>query len=157
MSNTHVRKAVSSRRFTADAKCASCGFEEPAALQGNPKRPVCYECGATKEGRITVEGHHPLGRDVDPGTVSTPGNMHRVLSDAQIDWPPPVRANTGGDPLLWVAALVRFLRDAAAFIEARAGRVATWLERCADALRDRYGPEWWKELGLPRLWEDSDA
>lgn len=157
MSTTHVRKAVATRRFARGAACVACGFDDPVALQGDPKRPLCYECAARKAGRSPVELHHLLGRRADEGATATPGNMHRVLSDAQLDWPEAVRNNAAADPLLWVAALARFLKDAATFVEAHAGRVAAWLERCAAALRERYGPRWWEELGLPRLWGVGDA
>jgi hypothetical protein len=51
------------------------------------------------------------GRKHDPSTVRLPGNLHRALSDAQLDHPEEIRNATRSDPFLWLAAGILGLHD----------------------------------------------
>src|SRR5689334_13004958 len=105
-----IRKA---RTLGSDAHCWKCGLADPIPLERKQGNGWCYECARAQEGRPTVEEHHILGEANDATTIGVPGNVHRALSDAEADWPTATRYNREGDPLRWIAALLRSLRDLA--------------------------------------------
>jgi hypothetical protein len=79
---------------------------DPFALIGVWPDLVCYEHGVN-----AFEDHHLFGRANSPSIVKLPGNLHRVLSDLQTDWPPGVRDNPTGDPLTVQVAMLLGLLD----------------------------------------------
>ncbi len=151
--NRAVRRTRKARPLGPDAKCWKCGCEDPTVLHRpkNKRKIWCYECVSLEDGKSVVEQHHLLGEANDPTKVRTPGNLHRIVSDAQIDWPEEVRYNTERDPLLWLAALCRSLRDIGEAVVGWLDQIALFLERLAQTLRELHGPRWWEALGIGGL------
>jgi hypothetical protein len=150
--NRTARQRRKARTLGPDAHCWRCHYADLTALQWKRGRVWCYECARTQEGRTTAEAHHVVGRSNHPSTVGIPGNIHRTLSDAQEDWPKATRYNRESDPLRWIAALLRSLRDLAQWAGDRLESVALWIETLADLLLDAWGPTWWETKGIGPLW-----
>src|SRR4051812_46761107 len=95
--NRAVRKARR-RRTGKHVPCRICG--KPTWVpQSSTADELCYECRSRTAGRLTTEIHHVLGRELDPDlTVEAPGNLHRDLSELELDWPTEVRNNPTRDP-----------------------------------------------------------
>src|SRR4051812_18800344 len=102
--NRAVRNARR-RRTSQHVPCTECG-KRIWAKKGT-KPGLCYECQARAAGKGTSEVHHILDRGIDPNlTVEVPGNLHRDLSELQLDWPPEVRKNRANDPILIAMAVL---------------------------------------------------
>jgi hypothetical protein len=153
--NRTVREAARLRRIPKGARCAVCGFAHPTALESWGKRWRCAECAKRARGQEPTEAHHILGRRVHPKTVKVMANLHRVLSDKQLDLPAEVLAHAREDPLAFAALLLRAQRD---FCEAMAdfqGAAITSALRLREALVRKYGQDWPTRLGLPPLFPDA--
>jgi len=149
-----------------DAVCTQCGCADLAALQRDREGAIiCYECACKRDGRSTVERHHPIGRMLDE-TIEMPGNDHRCLSDAQRRWPAGVLTNDTHDPLMFAAGMVLALRDCATvlrgdadtparrfmdWLATHADQLAGWLWLLQAKLSTALGPTWWRALKLPDL------
>ncbi len=151
--NRAARQAKRVRITGPDARCGQCGWRDPTALLRTDETVLCYECRSTETGRATVEDHHILGKDNDPATVPVPGNLHRLLSDAQLDWNKVLRTNPDHDPLMWLAQECQGASDHVAWWARILARLALWLVELAAGLRRVHGVTWWVELGIPSLWE----
>ncbi len=152
-----TRRAKRRRTLGANAACETCGWNDLTALIKTGDGIRCYECSCAAQGKAAIEGHHHLGRKVDPATVPMAGNIHRDLSDRQLDWPKVVRSNTQRDPLLWLAAAVFGMRDYLAWWTEWSDRIGTWLVSLAGLLRTQHGDDWSGSLGLAPLWQEIPA
>jgi hypothetical protein len=150
--NRAVRRSRKARTLGPEARCWKCGLADPIALERKWGKIWCYECARAHEGRPTVERHHVIGEANDASRIGVPGDVHRALSDAQEDWPEATRYNHDADPLRWIAALLRTLRDMAQWAVEKLETVALWTESCADMLRERLGSRWWETTGIGPLW-----
>ncbi len=144
-----IRSTNRREKLGPDAECVRCGYTDPAALQFVI---LCYECLAFVQGRSTVEDHHVLGQANDPSTIGVPANPHRSLSDRMQDWEDELLRGDPADPLLWIARLLRSIKDAAEWIMDRLDDVVHFLLRLRQWLLENYGPQWWNRLGLGPLW-----
>lgn len=142
------RKAKRVRRLGADARCGVCGTGDTTTLQRDGDGALCYECAAARTNKATVEADHIIGRGHASDTVLTPGNIHRFKSDRQQDWPEEVQKNPRRDPLVWAAAILRWLRDTGEWLSQRAGALSDWLLELSERLRRDYGEYWWQSMGL---------
>jgi len=145
---TAVRKAKTQRRVGRGAACGDCGESRPETLVARSRPKRCYACYQVARGKKASEDHHMAGKANSRVTVDTPANDHRVLSDAQYDWPLHVAQNTDGSPLLALAAALGGIAD---FIEKL---IVRWLRQgkqlCIDIdewLREQNGKTWW--VGSP--------
>jgi hypothetical protein len=146
-----ARAARRTRRLGPHPACA-CGWADPVALQRDGETITCYECACARDGRVTVEAHHVWGKANDPTTVGIPGNIHRLLSEAQREWPEQIRYNAARDPLLWIAGGALSQHDCLALTLRFLPAIVRWLISLVDALRDRHGDRWWEELGVGTPW-----
>jgi hypothetical protein len=112
---------------------------------------VCYECLSIRQGKATTEAHHPLGQANDPATVETLGNLHRALSDSQVDWPEEVRCNVHRNPLWWVAGLFYSLHDYLKYVVRMSRTIAELLVKAGHWAEQLGGPRWWvaAEIVIP--------
>ena len=145
------RRERKSRKLGPDAACA-CGWTRPDALQRDGARISCYECACARHSQPPVEQHHVIGRAADPVTVGVPGNMHRLLSESQREWPEAIRHNTSRDPLLWLAGAALSLHDQLTLWVAMLAEIATWLTRLGEALGRHHGDRWWDALEVGTPW-----
>lgn len=145
------RRERKTRALGSDAACA-CGWGQPGALQRDGETISCYECACAMRGQATVEAHHVLGRAVDPVTIGVPGNMHRLLSESQREWPSAIRHNTNRDPLLWLAGAALSLQDQLTLWVSWLAEIASWLTRLGESLRQRHGEQWWDALEVGTPW-----
>ncbi len=150
--NAATRQAQRARRIPDGARCAVCGFSDPVALEAWGDQWLCYEHANEKRGKATMERHHVLPDGLDPATVAVPGNMHRVLSEMQRDLPAEVRKAAVHDPGALIITIVSAVRAFALATVQFLDWVIAWLVRQWEALKARYGKEWWKKLGLPGLY-----
>ncbi len=149
-----VARQVKRRRVLGEAAtCAWCGWTDQTALTKSNDRVLCYECRCGEDGKATTEEHHVLGKDNDATTIPVPGNLHRGLSDRQLDWPAEVRRNPGRDPLLWLVGGFLSLVDHVTWWVGVAPKAAQWAVELVAALRRVHGEAWWTALGIPSLWE----
>lgn len=148
-----ARKSKRSRVLGTEARCGACDWSRTESLTTGPDGVRCYECRSAEQGRTTIEGHHIMGKAIDPATVPVPGNVHRWLSDRQLDWPAELRTNPERDPLVWLAQALRGLTDHLAWWVGILDGLARWLAALSASLRERHGLTWWSELGVPSLWE----
>ncbi len=144
-----IRSAKRRGKAGLDARCFRCGYADESALQ---TMTLCYECAAFVQSRSPVEQHHPLGRSNDPSTVGIPGNPHRDLSDQMQGWEDELLRGDPADPLLWIARLLRFMRDTGQWLADRLDDLVHFLLRLRQWLRENYGAQWWSALGLGPLW-----
>jgi hypothetical protein len=142
------RKAVAARPLGEHGVCVACGEDRPAALITGRLPRLCARCARIRQGKRTVDQHHPAGRANHPLTIPVGVNSHRAeLSEDQHDWPRSTLENTNGDPLLARAACVRGYISTATYLM----EILEWpefLEALSDALTKRHGRLWWKKLGL---------
>src|SRR5579875_1592079 len=100
------------RASLESASCATCGEDRlPALVRTSRGVGHCYACRLHQQGKPALERHHLAGRKQSPITVLLGANDHRVLSDAQLDWPARTRENPERSPLLTLAALLRGILD----------------------------------------------
>lgn len=105
-----------------------------------------------------MEEHHLLGKANDAKTtIGVPGNLHRILSELQREWPAEVRHNQHADPLLWLAGACLSLHDQLSIWVTWLSHVALWLISAAQGLQAQHGSAWWQALGIPQLWEGGQA
>jgi hypothetical protein len=153
--NRAVRHARRKRVLGPDARCSRCGCTDLTALTERTRQGkrviLCYECAQIRSRRATVERHHLLGRVNDPSTVGMPGNLHRDLSDKQLDWPEEVRHNTHRNPLLTLAGVFYALHDVLQWLVQRWRKIADNLVKAGRWAESKGGPHWWVEAGLEPL------
>jgi hypothetical protein len=147
-----VRHAKRTRRLGPDARCSNCGAVDVTVLQHHGECILCYECAAARQGKITFEEHHLLGKTNVDLTISLPGNLHREVSDRRYDWPESVRTNPDREPLRWAAGLCYGVRDLLAVLDDWLERVANWLLALSEALEEALGTRWWVTLGVDTPW-----
>jgi len=87
-----------------------------------------------------------------PETVTTPGNLHRSLSDRQQDWPNPLVSGPSDDPLLIIARVLRVVGDFSNWTTQYAVRLSDWILALWSVLVERFGNRWWESLGLGPVW-----
>lgn len=143
-----IRSAKRRETLGADARCSRCGYADQSALQ---TMFLCYECAKFVRGESPVEDHHVLGESNDPSTIGVPGNPHRNISNQMQDWEPDLRWGDPADPLLWIARLLRSIKDAAQWFVDRVDDLVHFLLRLKQWLIENYGVQWWNELGLGPL------
>jgi hypothetical protein len=149
--DTTVRKARRTARIPKTARCADCGINTPVVLQRDGKQWRCYECAKLRRGERPDEAHHILGKDVDPKTTEMPANLHRVLSEEQLDIPEEIRRMSPRNPLAWIIRVLCAIRDFGMAILDMLKRAISWLTRLVLALERRLGAKWAEELDLPPL------
>lgn len=147
-SKGHARKKTAKRRLGKDVVCVHCGEDRPEALNTGTLPRSCGECERRAEGKSDLDHHHVAGKNNHPGTVPVPVNDHRAdLSTAQYAWPKKTLENPNRSPLLMAAGCIRGFID---FINHCIDKFLSWipvlLERLNDALTERFGPFWWREL-----------
>ena len=146
-----VRQARRKSRTPADARCVDCGFDNPIVLQRDGKQWRCYECAKIRRGQRPDEAHHILGKDVHPMTVELPADLHRIVSEAQLDLPEEIRGRPASNPLVWIIRLLCAIRDFGQAIIAFLTRSVNWLARLLAWLEAHVGANWANELDLPPL------
>ena len=146
-----VRAAARKRRIPDGARCATCGFADPRALEAWGKTWRCYDCASVARGRAPMEAHHLFGKDVHPMTVPFDGNVHRILTDLEREVESEIHQLAPHDPLAWIIRLLWSVYNFARAVLDQLGRAIAWLTRLLHALRERFGNAWPKELGLPAL------
>jgi hypothetical protein len=139
-----IRKEKKEQQIGPNARCRRCGARDVEALL---RDGLCYECAAELSGRSTKEVHHVLGRDY-PDAIRVPANIHRILSDRQLDWGQELSRGDPADPLRWLARLLCFLRDVCALAAEMLDRALRWVLVLWQTLRERYGDRWWRTFGL---------
>jgi hypothetical protein len=145
-----IRAAGKRRTLGTAQKCASCEETDPRCLRRVGDVVLCSECENTQTGRARVERHHVAGQHNLPDTVPIPGNDHRVLSDAQVNWPKETLRNPDGSPVLKAAAALRGWLDVLRLIIDRTvGWIPEFLERLDAWLREHVGPRYWTLPGFP--------
>ncbi len=143
-----IRKATAARQAGVGAKCA-CGETRPEALIRNSTPKMCHECKRKKDGKTTMDNHHPFGGANSPVTLEVPVNDHRSdLSPAQYDWPKQVRENPDGSPLLAAAGRVLGFIDMVVYLIEKGLRfVADLLVAADEYMTSEKGRKWW--IGTP--------
>ncbi len=138
------------RLGTDEPVCGSshCNETNPLVLTGQFPDILCYECRCSQQGRSPVERHHPDGQHNHPDTIPLLGNDHRLLSDAQRDWPLDTFRNPRHSPLLRASGQVRgFLDLLQLLIDRILGWIPLFLEWLDGVLTDQHGDLWWQRLG----------
>lgn len=65
----------------------NCVEDDPLALTGTRSDLLCYEHRAVRQGRSSVEAHHPATRAIDPAfTVPLYGDDHRIVTVMSRRW-----------------------------------------------------------------------
>jgi hypothetical protein len=140
-----VRKAKAQRRVGQGAACTQCGESRPEALVARSRPKLCVQCYAVRRCKKRTETNHIAGKANSPITVEVPTNDHRMLSDAQYEWPPNVLQNPDGRPVLKAAG---FIAGAADFIQDLIVRgmrsVVDFLQKLDAWLCEKVGRFWWK-------------
>lgn len=140
-----ARKAKTRRRVGQGAVCTACGESRAEMLAQRSRPKLCRTCYALKQGKKHTEDHHWAADANSPITVAVPVNDHAMLTDAQHEWPPGMRGNADGSPLVAAAA---FLHGTADFIETLIVNglrcVADFLHRLDSWLREHMDQHWWK-------------
>ena len=140
-----VRKAKSQRRAGVGAICAGCGETRPEKLVRRSRPKLCGDCYALKKGKKPTEGHHIAAEANADTTVELSINDHRLLSDAQYEWPPHVFRNPDGSPLLAAAGFLYGVADFIQHLIVNGLRhVAEFLQQLDTWLRESNGTLWWK-------------
>jgi len=151
-SAAYVRKTIAARRV-GDRRCA-CGERRPEAFIPESDPIICARCQRQKEGKSTMDNHHPAGSANNPKTtIPVPVNDHRAeLNTAQADWPKQTLENPDGSPLLAHAGCVRGYVDTDAYLISNVllSRVEM-IEELDKFLVDRLGPKWWLGTGLEKF------
>lgn len=139
-----ARKAKA-RRQVGLGSCVDCGESNVDRLVRRSRPRRCLPCYAARKGKKVTETHHIAGKANSPITVEVPIADHRVLSEAQYEWPPGGPSNPDGSPLIAAAG---FLDGAADFIEHLIVNgmryLADFLRKLDAWLRERMSPSWWK-------------
>lgn len=153
-----VRTERRKRTLGSETACRLCGMGVPATLQADGRGVICYQCANAAHHRPVIEAHHPLGRANDQDTViNTPGNLHRMLDSNKGMWPEVVRNGAATDPLLFIVAVVLWVRDSAETLIVYAQAVVDFLLLLHGALVAKYGNEWRVALGLPMIWGPANS
>ena len=141
-----VRIEQAYRRLgTRNPKCGRCEETAPLMLTGQDPDILCYTCRKEQQGQPPVEQHHVAGRHNDAFTVPTDPNTHRVLSDAQRDWPERTLRNPDQSPLLQAAAAIRgFVDWLLVMVERCVKWIPPFLESLDARLTVEWGPHWWE-------------
>jgi hypothetical protein len=158
--NRAVRRTRKARPLGLDAKCWKCGCADLTALHRPKykKKIWCYECASLEDAKSAVEEHHLLGKANDPETTAgVLGNLHRPLSDAQIDWPQEVRYNTERDPLVWIAGLLYSLHDIFCVLASPLKGAADFLVWLSRLLRRLLSSTWWLHYDQDLSWMGGAA
>jgi hypothetical protein len=150
--NLAVRKARQGRSSKV-VRCAKCAKLTRTARSAVGGRALCYECRNRAAGRSIFEDHHTLGRHMDPDlTVTVPGNLHRDLSEWQLDWPEEVRDDKGKDPLLIAVTVLCAIWDWYRGLAPYFQHLIGFFRRLRAVLVVRYGARWFETLKLGGLW-----
>src|ERR1700733_1844220 len=147
-----VRKATAARCVGMNAKCA-CGETRPEALIRNSKPTMCHECKRKKEGKTTMDDHHPFAKANSPATIKAPVNDHCAeLNPAQYDWPKQVRENPNGSPVLAAAGCVLGFIDTIVYLIEKGLRwIADMLVAVDAFLAEHWGPKYWVGTALEKF------
>jgi len=148
-----VRQARRKSRTPTDARCADCGVTNPLLLHCEGETWRCYECAKIRRGQRPDEAHHILGKDVHPKTVDIPANLHRIISDVQLDLPEELRGRSVRNPLVWIIRLLCAVRDFGQAIVGFLTGCINWLARLLARLEAHFGANWATALELPPLFE----
>jgi hypothetical protein len=146
-----VRQARRTTRIPKAARCTDCGITAPVLLHPHEDAWRCYECANIRRDLCRDETHHLLGKDIDPMTVDLPANLHRILSEEQLDIPDEIRGLSPHDPLVWIIRVLCAIRDFGRAILDMLERSIAWLTRLLLALVRRFGARWADALDLPPL------
>jgi hypothetical protein len=147
----YVRETISARRV-AERQC-ECEEKRPRALILNGDPIMCHKCRRKKEGKTTIDNHHPAGEANDRTTVPIPVNDHCAeLNPAQEDWPRNTRENSAGCPVLASAACTRGYADTDVYlIEKLLLTRVEMLESLSKFLEERLGPSWWVDTEIEQF------
>jgi hypothetical protein len=150
--NRTVRTSRRARVLGPDAHCSRCGYTDQSALVQRTRQKqrviLCYECAQATDRKATAERHHPLGQANDPSTVGAIGNLHRDLSDRQLDWPEEVRKNEHRNPLWWIAGIFYSLYDYLQWLVEFPRRIGDMLVAAGHWAEQQGGPQWWVKAGI---------
>ena len=139
-----ARRAKSQRRVGQGAVCTHCGESRAELLIARSRPKLCMQCYSVRRGKKRTETQHLAGKANSSLTVEVPTNEHRMLSEAQYEWPPGILENRDGSPVLKAAAV---LAGAADFIEDPIVRcirnVVEFLHTLDVWLREKHGGPWW--------------
>ena len=147
------RERALERLGTRDARCGSCGVDEPIVLIQTADGVACYECLAGAGGRAQMERHHIAGQHNSSVTVEIPANQHRVLSELQRTWPEATLRNPDGSPLRQIAAALRGGLDLVHLALDFLDQIPAQIEALDVSLTRQRGPGWWVE-GKPTSNDD---
>jgi hypothetical protein len=139
-------------RRVGQSKC-KCGEGRPLALIPGSNPRICAACKRKRDGKSTLDNHHPAGKANDPTTVSIPVNDHRaVLSPEQYEWPPETYDNPEGSPLRAGAASMRGYSETDSYLVAALLIPRAEMLEILDAfLKKRLGPKWWIGTEMERF------
>lgn len=148
-----LRKSRRARKAPQGVRCGTCGIRNPAVLHRDGAAWHCYECATVQHGNGPTEAHHILGKAIHPMTVDVPANLHRILSEEQLNIPEKLRSRSPHNPLVWIIRLLCAIRDFGKAIVDLLSTCVQWLTRLLTALEARFGEHWTDALGLPPLFE----
>ena len=132
------------RLGTREPCCRACGERRPLVLTGTHPEILCYRCCKLEKGQSVIEHHHPAGQHNSAVTMPVDANVHRLLSDAQEDWPVLTLRNPTKSPLLCTAASLRGLADVQQILVANLlAQLPETLEVLDAVMTARDGPAWW--------------
>ena len=149
--NKAVRKARRSARVPHGTRCADCGIDNPIVLHKDGEQWCCYECANVRRGKRPDEAHHIFGKDVHPMTIDIPANLHRIVSETQLDLPEEIRGRSASNPLVWIIRLLCAVRDFGQAIIGFLTGCINWLARLLARLEAAFGANWATALDLPPL------
>lgn len=132
------------RLGTREPRCRACGERRPLVLTGTHPEIRCYRCRKLEKAQSPIEHHHPAGQHNSTVTMPVDANVHRLLSDAQEDWPVLTLRNPTKSPLLRTAASLRGLADVHQILVANLlAQLPETLESLDALMTAAYGPGWW--------------
>ena len=102
-----------------------------------------------RRGECVTERHHILGKHVSAVTIDCPANLHRLLSDKQLEIPEEIKRYAPRDPLGWINRVLCAIRDFGQAVLDMLSFAIGFLRRLLDGLFERYGNRWTDEFGLP--------
>jgi len=139
-----ARRAKAQRQVGRDAVCTQCGEKRSNMLVRRSRPRLCLRCYAVKHRKKDTDGHH-LGAEANsPITVEVPIKDHRIVTEAQYEWPPGTQQNPDGSPLIALAGCLRGIADfIGELITAFINRLAETAEDIDAWLRQQHGL-WWK-------------
>lgn len=145
-----LRQEATYRRLgTRDPACRTCGETDWRALTGTDPDILCYICDKARRGQAPLEQHHVAGQHNSGVTVPVDANVHRILSDAQRDWPRTTLTNPTQSPLIQAAAALRgFMEWVRTLMDRVLGWIPPFLEQVDHWLTAQHGAEWWTQLPL---------